>query len=219
METVSETGPDWAEIERLYEEGHTSNVQLARDYGVSEAAIRKRAKVHGWKKNVAAMTREAVYATADDIVAPPDGFETKTERRERLIAVSAEVIVQHRASIAALRNLLNHQAVELGTIQEQDEMVLQERLEEYYMQKAAMNPLLAKSYLNELRIALGALSLNSRSKTLLNMSGTLDKLVSMERKAYKLDEEEGERGYEDTLHEVYEAALTNQRLPKQLEAA
>lgn len=39
---------DWAEIEKDYRAGSMSNVALGDWYSVSEAAIRKRAKAHGW---------------------------------------------------------------------------------------------------------------------------------------------------------------------------
>lgn len=42
----------WDEIEKEWRTGSTSNRQLGRDYGVSEAAIRKRVKVEGWQRDL-----------------------------------------------------------------------------------------------------------------------------------------------------------------------
>jgi Winged helix-turn-helix DNA-binding len=41
---------DWARTERLYRQGEISNREIARREGVSEGAVRKRAKAQGWKR-------------------------------------------------------------------------------------------------------------------------------------------------------------------------
>ena len=41
---------DWARAERLYREGELSIREIARREGVSEGAVRKRAKAQAWKR-------------------------------------------------------------------------------------------------------------------------------------------------------------------------
>lgn len=49
---------DWAEIERDYRTGSMSVREMGRWYGISEGAIRRRAKAEGWeRKNTQAGTR------------------------------------------------------------------------------------------------------------------------------------------------------------------
>lgn len=51
---------DWKGIEKDYRAGKTSNRQIAEWYGVSEGAIRKRAKAHNWSQ----MARQDIQAEA-----------------------------------------------------------------------------------------------------------------------------------------------------------
>lgn len=55
---------DWDAIEREYRLGIRANTAIARTYGITEGAIRKRAKAEGWTKDLNAQ----VKATADDLV-------------------------------------------------------------------------------------------------------------------------------------------------------
>ncbi len=49
---INHPATDWATIEREYCEGELSIRALARQHGISDAAIRKNAKLYGWKRAV-----------------------------------------------------------------------------------------------------------------------------------------------------------------------
>ena len=51
---------DWARAERLYRQGEISVREIARREGVSEGAVRKRAKGLGWKRENRASVRSVV---------------------------------------------------------------------------------------------------------------------------------------------------------------
>lgn len=51
---------DWERIEAEFRAGQLSNREVAHLYGVSEGAIRKKAKACGWKKDLAEKVRAAV---------------------------------------------------------------------------------------------------------------------------------------------------------------
>lgn len=51
---------DWDVIEKEYRAGQLSNVQIGQNYGVSEAAIRKKAKQEGWRKDLADRVRQEI---------------------------------------------------------------------------------------------------------------------------------------------------------------
>ena len=51
---------DWEAIYREYRAGQLSNVEIGKQYGVSEGAIRKKAKIENWQKDLAKTVRERV---------------------------------------------------------------------------------------------------------------------------------------------------------------
>lgn len=51
-------GPDWDAIERVYRTNTLSNRELGSAYGISETAIRKRAKKYGWTRDLEQRVRE-----------------------------------------------------------------------------------------------------------------------------------------------------------------
>ena len=69
---MSEVGPDWEAIHAEYRAGQLSNVMLGKKYGVTEGAIRKRAKAEGWQKDLADAVRQQVKEklVRDEVGAP-----------------------------------------------------------------------------------------------------------------------------------------------------
>jgi hypothetical protein len=60
---MKEAKADWVAIERVYCAGQKPSVNaIAKEYGVSEGAIRKRAKKEGWVRDPAGTQRELVKA-------------------------------------------------------------------------------------------------------------------------------------------------------------
>lgn len=57
-------GPDWDAIERIYRTNTLSNRQLGKAHGISETAIRKRAKEHGWTRDL----EQRVHERAEELV-------------------------------------------------------------------------------------------------------------------------------------------------------
>ena len=51
---------DWEGIEREYRAGQLSNVAIAKEFGITEGAIRKRAKRDKWKKDLTERVKQAV---------------------------------------------------------------------------------------------------------------------------------------------------------------
>ena len=57
---MADKTPDWEAIHAEYRAGQLSNVLLGKKHGISEGAIRKRAKAEGWQKDLAGAVRERV---------------------------------------------------------------------------------------------------------------------------------------------------------------
>jgi Winged helix-turn-helix DNA-binding len=58
---------DWARAELLYRQGDISIREIARREGVSEGAVRKRAKAQGWQRETASPVRSQVRTGADEL--------------------------------------------------------------------------------------------------------------------------------------------------------
>lgn len=197
---------DWSDLERLYRENRQSVNSLARDFGVSEAAIRKRATRRRWVRDETESTRRAAYEEANRRVAVY--VATSPERLQELAVTGADVLGRHRKDTALLRASLSSMADELIALQD-TRPELEERLIEYFEVKAAGSPLMASRYRHQLQQALASLSLHSRSKILLNIVNALTKLVDTERAAWGLNERTEERSYEDVLAEVYAKGMSD----------
>ncbi len=75
---------DWARAERLYREGELSIREIARREGVSEGAVRKRAKAQGWER--ASTTSVHVFSLSEEdagfLTETPTGFFTESRSEE-----------------------------------------------------------------------------------------------------------------------------------------
>ncbi|EDW2284210.1 hypothetical protein Y618_003763 [Salmonella enterica subsp. enterica] len=95
--------PDWEAIETAYRAGVMSLREIASHHGISEGAIRKRAKRDDWSRDLNARIQQK----ADDLVRKQEvrkTVRTKAELTERvLIEATAEVIasvrMEHRGEI------------------------------------------------------------------------------------------------------------------------
>lgn len=63
---AKQRGTDWAAVEADFRAGKLSNVQIANKFGVTEGAIRKRAKAGGWVRTSPAVS----YQPRQEIIAP-----------------------------------------------------------------------------------------------------------------------------------------------------
>lgn len=192
---------DWVAIEKDYRAGFLSNRELAAAHQVSEAAIRARAKRYGWVKGDASEVREIAYRKADNAglqVIPAD----PTERIEELGNLAGDIIISHRRQLALLRGIAADLSQELLDATRNRDMI-EERVIEFYAAKMEMNPIAAGTFRKQMSMALAAVGLGSRSKTALNLANTLKTVIDQERTNYRLDEETGDKTYEELLREVH----------------
>lgn len=64
---MSKPAIDWEAAERDFRAGQLSNRMIAEKHGVSETAIRKRAKRDGWERERAARQQEPVRLVSDEL--------------------------------------------------------------------------------------------------------------------------------------------------------
>jgi len=171
--------PDWERIEAQYRAGAMSLREIAAEHGITEGAIRKRAKRDEWIRDLA----EKVRIKADDLVRKEQvrnsvRIETPTERQviNEVAATEAHVRISQRSDISRSRALCMSLLAELEA-QTADVTSLAALGE---MMRAEDDRGVDK--LNELYRAV--IGLPERTKTMKALSDSLKNLVALEREAY-----------------------------------
>ncbi|HCI6016948.1 TPA: hypothetical protein NPN82_004287 [Klebsiella quasipneumoniae subsp. similipneumoniae] len=175
--------PDWEAIETAYRAGVMSLREIAAQHGISEGAIRKRAKRDDWSRDLAAKVKER----ADDLVRKAEvrkQVRSEVTLNERvLIEATAEVIasvrMEHRGDIKRARQITNALFDELGA--ECADVAALEDLGE--MMRSPDDKGMDK--LNDLYHKI--ISLPSRVKSMKDLSDSLKTLIGLEREAYSIE--------------------------------
>ncbi len=175
--------PDWEAIESAYRAGVMSLREIASQHGISEGAIRKRAKRDDWSRDLNAKVKER----ADDLVRKAEvrkQVRTETVLSERvLIEATAEVVatvrMEHRGDIRRARELTNTLFDELAG--ECGDVAALEQLGEMMRREDDKG----MDRLNDLYNKI--ISLPSRVKSMKDLSDSLKTLIGLEREAYSID--------------------------------
>lgn len=178
--------PDWEAIETAYRAGVLSLREIASQHGISEGAIRKRAKRDDWSRDLNAKIQQK----ADDLVRKREvrrAVRSESATTERvLIEATAEVIatvrMEHRGDIRRARKLANtlfdelaEECSDVGALSQLGEIM--RKPDEKGMDK-----------LNELYHKI--ISMPQRVKSMKDLSDTLKTLIALEREAYSIKEDE-----------------------------
>lgn len=181
--------PDWEAIESAYRAVVMSLREIASQHGISDTAIRKRAKKEDWTRDLAAK----IQAKADELVRRREvrtkvRTENATSERE-LIEANAEVIatvrMEHRGDIRRARTLANALFDELEAECADVEAL---RTLGQLMLDVDEN---GRDRLNELYHSI--ISMPERVKSMKALSETLKNLIGLERQAYSMDEGEKDK--------------------------
>lgn len=175
--------PDWEAIESAYRAGLMSLREIASQHGISEGAIRKRAKRDDWSRDLAAKVKERT----DDLVRKKEvrkQVRSETTFSERvLIEATAEVIatvrMAHRGDIRRAREIINTLFDELGA--ECADVDALRQLGEIMFQPDDNG----RDRLNE--VYQSVISLPERVKAVKALSDAMKNLIGLERQAYDID--------------------------------
>ena len=185
---ASKTHADWEAIERDYRAGVLSLREIAIPNGITEGAIRKRAKRDGWERDLDAK----IQARADALVRKQEvrsavrSDEAATERQ--IIEANAERIAQvrgeHRADITRLRTLVLKLIAECEAESGDPDLFAD-------LGELMRNP--GEDGTDRLNDAYRkAVSLPTRIKGVKELADTLKVLVGLEREAYGIGSGDGE---------------------------
>ncbi len=175
--------PDWEAIERAYRAGALSIRTIAERNGVSDTAIRKKAKALGWARDLSEQVRKEVRnKLVRGEVRNDQGAncELDAEIIEEAAEEGARVVRSHRRDIrkaTSLANLLMDDL--LITIQQRE--AIEDAIDEET--KEDSNGMRRSSMLS-------AVSLPSNAKTLFQLSSAMKNLQVLERQAFGLDDKE-----------------------------
>jgi hypothetical protein len=182
--------PDWEAIERAYRAGSLSIRTIAERQGVSDTAIRKKAKALNWVRDLSDQVRKEVRSKLVRGEVRNDqgaNCELDAEIIEEAAEEGARVVRSHRRDIRKATNLANLLMDDLlstiGKREEIEDSIEAETADDTNgMRRATM---------------LSAVALPSNAKTLFQLSSAMKNLQVLERQAYSLDEKEKTDDSED----------------------
>jgi len=153
---------DWEAIEREYRAGQLSLREIGRQRGISDTAIRKRAKAEGWTRALAERVREQVRETLVRADGSRAGSRATREHDAEIIEAAADrgmsVVMSHRRDITRLSELRT---------------TLADRLASYLSGDTLDGPALGEK--------------ESPAELLERLSRVTARIIPLERQAYGLD--------------------------------
>jgi hypothetical protein len=205
MSDHAEKSIDWLTIERDYRAAVKSLRTIAAEHGVTEGAVRKRAKRDAWERDLA----PKIKAKADDMVRKAvvrNLVRTENVVSERVLVevnakVQSDIILAHRTSIERSRRLAmtlmeeleiatgdNSLLHELGTLLFSPDQNGLDRLNDLYNKIIAMP---------------------GRVDAMKKLSDTLKVLIAMEREAFSIDNKnvQADGGIEAVIRRVNEKCV------------
>ncbi|HEY6612750.1 MAG TPA: hypothetical protein VIZ86_16675 [Pseudomonas sp.] len=181
--------PDWERIELDYRAGIMTLRQIGADQGVSEGAIRKRAKKEGWTRDLAAK----IQAKADELVLR----EAVRDEQRPSPAAEREVIEANALAVADVR-LAHRRDVH------RSRRICMGLLEELELQTGADNVALLQALGDMLRdedehgrdrlndLYRKVIELPDRARTMKALADSLRVLVDLERQAFGMDDKDAQ---------------------------
>lgn len=172
---------DWETIERLYRANQMSVREIARVHGISDKAIRDKAKELGWERDLTEKIDAKVRTALRTESASADPL-TEKQAIEEAVATTVTVVRSHRKRITRqtqLVDLLTAQLINAATDREDLEEAIEEET--------------ANDKTGERRARMmKAVSLSTHASTAVNLSNALKTLIGLERQAFNIkDESEG----------------------------
>ncbi len=172
---------DWDEIERLYRADLRTNAQLAREFGVHATTITRNAKKKGWTKDLKQRIKERTNALVQKRAVKALASDDQTI--EENAQINANIKMAHRQDIGDARSiamtLLDDLKSQIGTDNRQ-------RLEDLFIAALKAEVIDASALEAYERVT----SLPTHVRVMKDLADTMTKLVTLERQAYGLDDED-----------------------------
>lgn len=174
---------DWEAIEREYRAGVLSIREIARQAGVTDTAIRKRARAEGWERDLTQKVRETARARLVREDGSQAGSQDRRANDAEVISSAAErqveVVRQHRAAIGRGRDLT---------------MRLLDELDATTTRAGELSQLIADAAKADSGMAkrrdamLRAVGLGGRATVMRDLSTAAKNWIALERQAFSIDD-------------------------------
>jgi hypothetical protein len=199
-EKKGETVADLVQMETDYRVGIKSLRQIAEEHGLSEGAIRKRAKKMGWERDLSGK----VQAKADDLVRKEvvrTEVRTEIARTEKqIIDVNAQVVANvrlaHRKDIERLRKLVMQLSEELFAVSDNQELFTELAIQ--------MRDPDEKGQDKRFDLYMKVIDMSSRTANARALSEATKTLIGLERQAFGITDgqDESKKTVEDWLDTI-----------------
>jgi hypothetical protein len=216
--TKGRYGVDLEAMERDYRTGRFTDQEIARKHGVARETVGRNARRLGWKKDlkdaIAQATRVAVAEAASQ-----EALETVSQTIAENAELNKQVILAHRADVKSLRNQAFDLLAELkaanGTMEELRGML--QTMEDLEVSAIEGDPELSdrakesrlrrlqKSFESLRKLTFEAADIHNRVGSTQKLMDVIAKAQTLERKAFGLDDKDGDKGgFESVLEQALE---------------
>lgn len=190
---------DWEAIEKHYRAGLKSLRTIGDEYGITEAAIRKRAKRDLWTRNLEEKIQLRAQEKVRKALVRKPGTQLTRESETRTIedysTVVSAVDLRQREDVQMAMDTARGMLVELATLSRPDLMSMLERFADEFDESSPAY----KDKANEMYRYI--ISLPGRIKMAKELAATHGVYVPLQRKIYKLDDDASSKSSVDDLLE------------------
>lgn len=185
----------WAALYQDYRTGQWSLAALAAKHGVSEAAIRAKAKREGWTKDLAPEIREEVRRGLGAAGLRDASRASDAQIIENATKIGLAVIRGHQSHLAKLKSAS-------ASIIDKLQAIVDGSYDEAYSLKTRSGetvvvPVLGKN--------------ETLADALLKVANATARFVPLERQAWNLNDRDEDEPYEERLRKFYEEAAKRRR--------
>lgn len=189
---------DWLAVEADYRPNKLSLRAIGDKHGCTEGAIRKKAKKEGWVRDLSAK----IKSKADDLVrkeAVRSEYAVRTEKEiiEANALNSATIQINERKDVSRARS------VAMSLLAELESQVNDKELYEQLGELLHAPDDKGVDKLNE--IYHKVISFSGRTDNMKKLGETLKTLIDLERRVYKIDEDNSQDTFEDWLRKARNA--------------
>ena len=193
MSKEHKQSPQWERIELDYRAGIKSLRQIAAEQGISEGAIRKRAKRDDWSRDLSERIQDkAEQLVRKEAVRSEVRAEQRSASEREVVDANAQAVatirLAHRRDIQRARKITNALLDELEQMADADTVAYLQELGE--MLRSPDDNGMDK--LNDLYQKV--ISLPERSKTMKVLAESLRIVVDMERQAFGMNDKDAGKG-------------------------
>jgi hypothetical protein len=177
---------DWVPIEREIRAGQLSNREIARQYDISETAIRKRIKSRGIKRDLSKRVREEVRTKLVRGDVRTDNANTDSVSDDQIVDEASDralsIVRSHRKSILSGRVIANQLSDQLSLVADNREAIEQAIIDDTPPDENG------KIDIKRRNAMLKAVSLPAHAGVLRDLSVVLKNIIPLERQAFNIDE-------------------------------